>query len=102
MVLPPAKRGGRTGPLVDIVPHRGLFVILFLSFFRRRDKNARRPLGGALSLGFAGPHTWTRSMPSTAERTMASTSREASAASTSSRVGRSRGCRGVNTVQQSS
>ena len=44
----------------------------------------------------------TRSMPSTASATSASTSSAASACSTSSSLGRVRGWRGVNTVQQSS
>ena len=55
-------------------------------------------------MGWDGPYrlTWTRSMPSTAAWTMASMSRACSAASTSPGMGRRRGWRGVNTVQQSS
>ena len=54
--------------------------------------------------GWNGPYrlTWTRSIPSTAAWTMASMSRACSAASTSPGMGRRRGWRGVNTVQQSS
>ena len=59
-----------------------------------------RVLGDGKARGEA--HSRTRSMPSTAAWTRASTSSFSSAAWTSPGRGRRRGCRGVKTVQQSS